>query len=133
MHDYSLAIALIPLFIGVVLTQVLRLNLKGFLGVYLMMVASNVAFTYLFLENGFIAPLIIAAAGFIAMLLLTGIFGNRMRTTDYALVGFGIGLFPWTIGLLPAIAYAVVFAGFAILIALRPKFRNPLRRSRYKA
>lgn len=129
MYDFSLALALVPLLVGVVLTQALRLNLKGFLGVYLLLVAGNVALSYLYFENGFIAPLVIAAVGFLVMMVLTGIFGTRIRTSDYALAGVGIGLFPWTIGVVPSVTYAVLFTGFAIIIALKPKFKNPLRRS----
>lgn len=127
-HNYGLAIMLIPLLIGVVLSQALRLNLRGFLGIYLILVAGNMALSYLQLGAGYIAPLIIGAIGLVVTVTLTGFFGNRIRISDYALASFGIGLFPWNVGLLASIIYAIVFIGFAILIALKPKFKNPLRR-----
>lgn len=130
MHDYSLAIGIIPLLVGVVLSQALRLNLKGFLGVYLLLVASNVAVSYLVLNAGWLAPLVIGAIGFVVIILMTGLFGTRVRTSDHVLAGIGVGLFPWTNEVTSSIVYAVIFTGFAILIALRPKFKNPLRRNR---
>jgi hypothetical protein len=130
--DFTLAIAIAPLLVGVFLTQLLRINLKGFVGVYLLLVAANVALSYLQLGGGFIAPLIIGVVGFAVLIVLTGIFGTRLRISDQALVAMGVGLFPWTLGLAPSITYGIIFAGLAIVIALRPKFHNPLRRRTYK-
>lgn len=128
MESFYPIISITPLLLGVVLTQVLKLNLKGFLGVYLMLVALNVAIPYFYLESSFVAPLVIGAIGAVVMVLLTGIFGTQIRTSDYALAGVGVGLFPWLLSIEQSLVYAVVFIGFAFLVALKPKFKNPLRR-----
>jgi hypothetical protein len=127
--DYGLAIAVLPLFLGVISTQFLRIPLRGFVGLYLLLVAANVAVTYIYLAGGIIAPLLIGALGFLVMMVVAGAFGTRVRTSDLALAAMTFGLFPWNIvGLIPSIVYLVVAAGLVLLVALRPKFNNPFQR-----
>lgn len=128
MTEPILAIALIPLFIGILLSQFLRFNVKSFQGVYLLLAAGATAVSYFYMNAGFLVPLIAVGVGFVVMLLLMGFFGTHIRNSDYALIEYGIGLFPWYLGFTAAIIYTIIFAGFAILIALRPKFNNPFKR-----
>lgn len=132
MQGFTMAIVLAPLLIGVILSQALRLNLRGFIGVYLMLVAGNVALSYLQLKTGLIAPLVIGAIGLVVMVVMTGLFGTKIRISDYALTGIGIGLFPWSLGVLQSVTYAVIFAIFATLIALKPKIKSPFKRGSLK-
>lgn len=123
-------VLLSPLFLGFILSQFLRLNLRMLQGVYLLLAAGNIALSYFLLQD-WITPAIIAAIGFITLVIAAGLLGGKVRPSDYVFMQVGVGLFPWVHwGLLPAIAYGVSLAGFATLVALRPKFKNPLKRGR---
>lgn len=123
-------VLLAPLFLGIILSQFLRLPLKGLSAVYLLLSAGNVLLWYFLLGGQWLPPVITAAAGFLVTVVLIGFLGQRVRAADYALAMAGIGLFPWTLwGFMAGIVYAIVLVLFAVLIALRPKFKNPLKRN----
>lgn len=122
-------ILLSPLFLGLILSQFLRLNLKMLQGMYLILVAGNVLLSY-FLTNQWLPAVIIGVAGFLVLLVATGVLGERVRPSDYSFMEIGAGLFPWALwGFSASMIYGVVLVLFAVLIALRPKFKNPLRRT----
>jgi len=126
--DYGLLIVVLPLLVGVISTQFLRIPLRGFVGFYLLLVAANLAVTYVYLAGSIIAPLVIGLLGLLVMIVVAGAFGTRVRTSDLALAAMTVGLFPWTVaGLIPSIVYLVIAAGIVLLVALRPKFTNPFQ------
>lgn len=118
-----------PLFAGVVLSQILKLKLKEFQALYAVLLAAAVAISYFVFGTGYITPLIIGAVGFIVMFILVAFFGKRIKTSTYFLTQAGVGFFPWTMSLTGAIIYAVILALFATLLALKPKFKSPFRRT----
>jgi len=121
-------ILLSPLFLGFILSQFLRMNLKGLQGIYFLLAAGNVVLSY-FILGEWLAPLVIAAAGFVVLVVTAGFLGERVRPSDYMFFEVGVGLFPWMHwGFIVAIAFAVVLVMFAVLVALRPKFKNPFQR-----
>jgi len=123
-------ILLAPMVVGMLLSQLLRLNLKALQGIYLLLAAANVLVWYFFLDGRWVEPIIFAAVGGVALLIATGIFGTRVRPSDYTFLQIGVGLFPWTLwGFSASIIYGVLLIIFGTVIALRPKFKNPLRRS----
>jgi len=129
MHSEQL-LMLVPLLVGIILTQALKATMKTFFGVYFLLVAANVALTYTVLGGGILAPLIIGVIGALVMIVGIGIFGTKVRHADFGFAGFGVGLFPWVaVGFLPSISYSIILAGFVVLVALRPKMKNPFRRS----
>jgi len=121
-------ILLSPLLLGFIASQALRLPLKALTGVYLLLAAGNVILTY-FLTGAWLAPAIIAAVGLLATVIATGFFFEKLTPSDFSLIMSGVGLFPWAHwDFLLAIAYAVVLGILVIVVALRPKFKNPLKR-----
>ncbi len=123
-------ILLAPLLVGMLLSQLLKLNLKNLQGIYLLLAAANSLVWYFFLDGRWLEPLIFAGAGLVGLILATAVLGNRVRPSDYTFLQVGIGMFPWTLwGFTTSIAYAVLLVLFAIVIALRPKFKNPLRKT----
>lgn len=120
----------VPLLVGIILTQALKATMKTYFGVYFLLVAANVALTYTVLDGGVLAPLVTGVIGALVMLVGIGIFGTRVRHADFGFAGFGVGLFPWVaVGLVPSISYIIILGGFVVLVALRPKLKNPFRRS----
>lgn len=119
---------LAPLILGLLLSQLVPLNLRGLQGVYLLLVVGATVVAY-FLTGEWLPALIAAAAGFIVVLILAGIFGERIRAADYGFAQFGVGLFPWTYwDFTASLIYAILLVMFGVLVALRPKFKNPFVR-----
>lgn len=129
MDSFTLNLLLLaPLVLGVLLSQLLRLTLKALQGVYLFLAAGNVVLSY-FLIGEWLPAVVAAAAGFVVVLILAGIFGTKVRPSDYSFAQMGVGLFPWThFDFSATLIYGVFLVMFAVLVALRPKFRNPLKR-----
>ena len=129
MNDVQLSLVLLaPLFVGFVYSQFVRLPLKGLTAIYLLLGVGNVLLTY-FLVGGWLAPLISAAAGLLVGVLATGFFFEKLTPSDFALIMAGVGLFPWAQwDFLVSIAYAVILAIIVVVVALKPKFKNPLKK-----
>lgn len=118
-------ILLSPLIFGLILSQFLRMPLKGLQGIYLFLAVANVLVSY-FMLGDWLTPVIIAGIGFIVMLIAAGLFGQLVRPGDYMFFQVGVGLFPWLLwGLTAGIIYGIIVILFAVLVALRPKFKNP--------
>lgn len=119
---------LAPLLLGILSSQLLKLPLRGLTGVYVLLAVANVLLWF-FLLGDWLTPLLISCAGLLLTVIAVGFLYKRVTPSDFALMMSGIGLFPWLLwGPLAAVAYAVVLALFVVLIALRPKFRNPFKR-----
>lgn len=133
MDNFQLTLILLaPLVIGLLLSQLLKMHLKGLTGIYFLLVIVNTFIWFFLFEGNLLPPLITGLAGFIGGVIATGFLYKRLTASDFVLIMVGIGLFPWTLwGFTAAIAYAVVLAIFAALIALKPKFKNPFVR-KYK-
>lgn len=123
-------ILLAPLFLGIVLSQVLRLNLRALQAVYLFLVAGNVVLSY-FLLDSWLPAVVAAGVGLLLVVILAGVFGQRVRPGDYGFAQMGVGLFPWLQwGFTAALIYGIILIMFAVLVALRPKFKNPFFKNR---
>lgn len=119
-----------PLIVGALFSQIVPIKLRPFLGVYLILTAAQVLISYLVLNLGVLAPVISSVVGVVVMLVLTGFFGDRLRASDYALAGVGMGLFPWvSVGFPGFVIYAICFTGLVTINALRPRIKSPFRRS----
>lgn len=130
MDNFQLTLILLaPLVLGLFLSQLLKMPLKGLTGVYLLLVIANIFVWFLLLNGDWITPLITGAAGLLGGVIATGFLYKRLRPGDFVLIMVGIGLFPWTLwGFSAAIVYGIILAIFAALIALKPKFKNPFVR-----
>lgn len=133
MDNFQLTLILLaPLILGLFLSQLLKMPLKGLTGIYLLLVIANVFVWFLLRDGEWLTPLLIGAAGLLGGVIATGFLYKRLNPGDFALIMAGIGLFPWTLwGFAAAIAYGVILAIFAALIALKPKLKNPFVR-KYK-
>lgn len=121
-------ILLAPLLLGFIASQALRLPLKALTGVYVLLAVGNVILTY-FLTGTWVAPVVIALVGLVVTVIATGFFFEKLTPSDFALIMAGVGLFPWVQwDFLLGIAYAVVLGILVVIVALRPKFKNPLKR-----
>ncbi len=120
------AIIFAPLFVGLIVSQIVRFDLKAFQGLYLLLAAANILVWYFMLDGRWLEPVIFAAIGFVTLLVATGIFGTKVRAADYVFAQIGIGMYPWTLfGFSGAVIYVVLLGIFVTLVALRPKFKNP--------
>lgn len=133
MDNFQLTLILLaPLVVGLLLSQLLKMPLRGLTGIYLLLVIANVFLWFVLLDGDWVTPLITGVAGFIGGVIATGLLYKRLNPGDFTLIMAGIGLFPWTLwGFAAAIAYGVILVIFAALIALKPKLKNPFVR-RYK-
>jgi hypothetical protein len=133
MDSFQLTLILLaPLVVGILLSQLLKMPLKGLTGVYLLLVIVNVFLWFFLLDGDVLTPILMGVAGLLAGVVATGFLYKRLNPGDFVLVMAGVGLFPWTLwGLMASLAYGVILVIFAVLIALKPKFKNPFVR-RYK-
>ena len=129
MTDVQISLVLlIPLFVGFLGSQVLKMPLKGLTGIYLLLSVANVILSY-FLIGDWLTPLIIAAVGLLIGVVATGFFFEKLSPSDFAMIMAGVGMFPWARwDLMIAIGYAVVLAILIVIVALKPKFKNPLKK-----
>lgn len=130
MDNFQLTLILLaPLVLGIFLSQLLKMPLRGLSGIYILLVIVNIFIWFLFLDGDWITPLVTGAVGFLAGVIGTGLLYKRLTPGDFVLIMAGIGLFPWTLwGITASIAYGVILAIFATIIALKPKFKSPFVR-----
>lgn len=122
-------ILLTPLFAGLLMSQIVRMPLRGLTGLYLLTVVANVL-VWAFMLGEWLPPVIIGAVGLLVGVILAGFLFKKVAASDFVLFMAGVGLFPWTLwGFTASFIYAIVLVIFAVLIALRPKFKNPLKRN----
>lgn len=103
---YTILILGSCLIIGLIVTNVLKLNLRVFQGVYFFLGAVFILVNYFF--DFSIIPVIIGlVVGEVIMILTLGILGSKLSPKNYASILFAIGLFPWYLGINISIFYIV--------------------------
>jgi hypothetical protein len=103
--------AMPALLAGLLFVALVRTQLVKFMGVYLLLVAGQAVATYLLMPTvSFIVPLTIGAAGALLSIVLIGLLGARIGVANTQTAFVALGLFPWYLGVGPAIVYVVVSA-----------------------
>lgn len=104
------------LILGLMIVRMLPIKLKTFMPVYLLLVLSNIAVHYTFIENVSIFWQAGAAViGFTIMWLCAAMYGKLKTSAHYEALVVGIGLYPWYLGWIESVIYVV---SSIIMIAL---------------
>lgn len=109
------------LVLGLLFVRLVKLDLIKYTGLYAILVAIKAVLGSLLIEGFDTKDIITIAAigviGAVFVVVMSGVLGERLNTDSYASLMFGMGLFPWYLGLATSLAYVFTSAAIIMIVS----------------